>query len=291
MIGTHTSDSEPNHLMIAEVALPVEESEYDARAYDEQKSEVGGVGAAGAVPPGVGHVTVKVMINHAGEVNRARAMPQNEFLIATKTASADVLVFDWRQHTSKPEPSGKPNPFLRLLGHDVEGYGLAWNPTQQRPGVLLSGSDDANICIWDIAGAKTGSLAALSKLNSHSGVVEDVAWHCSHSDLFASVGDDKRLLLWDMRAGERSNAVECHTAEVNCVAYSPFEEWLIATGSADHTVVLHDARMLQQPLHRMTAHREEVFQVRCPNARPLWRPFSSLPRLTRTCAEVVVSME
>jgi histone-binding protein RBBP4 len=152
VMGTHTSDGEQNHLMIAQVQLPVEESEYDARAYDEQKAEVGGVG----VPTGVGHVTVKIQINHDGEVNRARYMPQNEFLIATKTPSADVLVFDWSKHDSKPSRDGKCNPFLRLLGHDVEGYGLAWNPTSARAGTLLSGSDDANICIWDINGAKTG---------------------------------------------------------------------------------------------------------------------------------------
>jgi hypothetical protein len=33
----------------------------------------------------------------------------------------------------------------------------------------------------------------------HQGVVEDVAWHQHHQDIFGSVGDDKRLILWDMR--------------------------------------------------------------------------------------------
>ena len=46
LLGTHTSDGEQNHLMLAEVNLPLEDSEYDARLYDEQKAEVGGVGVA-----------------------------------------------------------------------------------------------------------------------------------------------------------------------------------------------------------------------------------------------------
>ena len=148
ILGTHTSDNEQNYLMIAEVQLPLEDSEYDARAYDEQKAEVGGVG----VPSGIGHVNVVQQINHDGEVNRARYMPQNEFLIATKTPTAEVLVFDWSKQSSKPSRDGKCNPHLRLLGHDVEGYGLAWNPHDLKKGTLLSGSDDAKICVWDIHG-------------------------------------------------------------------------------------------------------------------------------------------
>jgi len=37
-----------------------------------------------------------------------------------------------------------------LAGHKTEGYGLAWSPFQS--GHLLSGSDDAQICLWDISG-------------------------------------------------------------------------------------------------------------------------------------------
>ena len=42
------------------------------------------------------------------------------------------------------------NPDLKLVGHKTEGYGLAWSPF--RAGHLLSGSDDAQICLWDISG-------------------------------------------------------------------------------------------------------------------------------------------
>ena len=31
----------------------------------------------------------------------------------------------------------------------MEGYGLAWSPLLE--GHVLSGSDDANICLWDIS--------------------------------------------------------------------------------------------------------------------------------------------
>lgn len=48
---------------------------------------------------------------------------------------------------------GQCKPDIRLTGHKVEGYGLSWN--QQKGGFLLSGSDDAQICIWDVNATTT----------------------------------------------------------------------------------------------------------------------------------------
>ena len=42
-------------------------------------------------------------------------------------------------------------PPLTVAGHTTEGYGLAWSPHLK--GHLLSGSDDAQICLWDIENA------------------------------------------------------------------------------------------------------------------------------------------
>jgi histone-binding protein RBBP4 len=42
-------------------------------------------------------------------------------------------------------------------------------------------------------------LEAKSIFHEHLGVVEDVAWHCKHENLFGSVGDDKQLIIWDTR--------------------------------------------------------------------------------------------
>ncbi|KAL2532613.1 Histone-binding protein MSI1 [Abeliophyllum distichum] len=93
-------------------------------------------------------VQIIQQINHDGEVNRARYMPQNPFIIATKTVSAEVYVFDYSKHPSKPPLDGACNPDLRLRGHNTEGYGLSWSQFKQ--GHLLSGSDDSQICLWDI---------------------------------------------------------------------------------------------------------------------------------------------
>ncbi|KAM7474650.1 hypothetical protein LguiB_021893 [Lonicera macranthoides] len=142
ILGTHTSKNEPNYLMLAHVQLPLEDAENDARHYDDDRSDVGGFGCAN------GKVQIIQQINHDGEVNRARYMPQNQFIIATKTVNAEVYVFYYSKHPSKPHLNGACSPDLRLRGHSTEGYGLSWS--QFKPGHLLSGSDDAQICLWDI---------------------------------------------------------------------------------------------------------------------------------------------
>eukprot|EP00252_Welwitschia_mirabilis_P020121 TRINITY_DN4858_c0_g1_i1.p1 TRINITY_DN4858_c0_g1~~TRINITY_DN4858_c0_g1_i1.p1 ORF type:complete len:422 (-),score=96.52 TRINITY_DN4858_c0_g1_i1:169-1434(-) len=257
ILGTHTSDNEPNYLMLAHVHLPLLDSENDARHYDDERAEIGGFGSAN------GKVQIVQQINHDGEVNRARYMPQNPFMIATKTVSAEVYVFDYSKHPSKPPQDGGCNPDLRLRGHNTEGYGLSWSPFKH--GHLLSGSDDAQICLWDInVTAKNKILDAQQIFKVHEGVVEDVAWHLQHEHLFGSVGDDRQLLIWDLRVSTPNkplHSVVAHQGEVNCLAFNPFNEWVLATGSADRTVKLFDLRKITQALHTFSCHKEEVFQI------------------------------
>ena len=88
--------------------------------------------------------------------------------------------------------------------------------------------------------------------------------HGKHEHIFGSVGDDKKMILWDTRAAPAdaaTNTVDAHDAEVNCLAFNPFNEHLLATGSADKTVALFDIRKLTSRLHTFENHTEEVFQI------------------------------
>ena len=33
-------------------------------------------------------------------------------------------------------------------------------------------------------------------------MVEDVAFHCQHVEMFGSVGDDRKLMIWDKRSSD-----------------------------------------------------------------------------------------
>ncbi|XP_065906777.1 histone-binding protein RBBP4-like [Dysidea avara] len=256
ILGTHTSD-EQNHLVIASVKLPSDDAQIDASRYDSDKGEYGGFGSV------AGRIEIDIKINHEGEVNRARFMPQSPFIIATKTPSSDVLVFDYSKHPSRPD-NVECQPDLRLKGHSKEGYGLSWNNNFK--GYLLSASDDHTICMWDVNAAPKDArtLNAKTVYCGHNAVVEDVAWHVLHDSIFGSVGDDQKLLIWDIRTNnpnKPSHMVDAHNAEVNCLSFNPFSEYILATGSADKTVALWDLRNLKMKLHSFESHKDEIFQV------------------------------
>jgi histone-binding protein RBBP4 len=48
---------------------------------------------------------------------------------------------------------------------------------------------------------------------------------------------------------------------VNCLSFNPFNEHIVATGSADKTVALWDIRNMGRHLHVFDNHKEEIFQV------------------------------
>ncbi|XP_062344034.1 LOW QUALITY PROTEIN: histone-binding protein RBBP7 [Cinclus cinclus] len=256
ILGTHTSDGQ-NHLAVARVQVPSND-QFDALQSDNEKGEFGGFGSV------TGKTEMEIKINHEGEVNHARYMPQNPCIIVTKTPSADVRVFDYTKHPSKTDPSGECDPDLRLKGHQKEGYGLSWNSNLS--GHLLSASDDHMVCLWDVsAGPKEGKIVdAKAIFTGHSAVVEDVAWHLLHESLFGSMADVQKLIVWDTGSNpmsKPSHSVDAYTAEVNCLSFSPYSEFILAAGSADKMVALWDLRNIKLKLHSFESHKDEIFQV------------------------------
>lgn len=261
VLGTHTSGNEPNHVIVADVALPNSDIEIDGKGYNPDKGEVGGYGGT------LAKIGEKVKMTHEGEVNRARVMPQNSFVIATKSPFSSIYVFDYRKHPSQPPP--EPRPDHICLGHEAEGYGLNWSSL--REGYLLSGSDDAKICLWDLSNGGA-QVQALHTWTGHTSVVEDVDWHRFSPHLFGSVGDDKSFCLWDVRKASGDNkAVEvvknAHNDDINCVQFNPLNEYLVATGGSDGHVNIWDVRNLRDKFHALSTHTEGVYQC-------AWSPHS-----------------
>lgn len=264
LLGTHTSGQDNNYLQIATANLPRTESDaggadakVEMKDYDEEKGEIGSYSSTST------RIQITQRINHEGEVNRARYCPQNCDLIATRAVSGLTYVFDRTKHSNQPDSDGKCRPDITLRGQTQEGYGLAWNPIRQ--GHILAASEDTTVCHWDINAyqKKTATLEPLKVYRGHSSIVEDVAWHNHHEHLFASVGDDRQMLLWDTRESGESpkQRVEAHTSEVNAVSFSPASEYILATGSSDKTVALWDLRNLGVRLHSLEAHTDEVLQL------------------------------
>lgn len=261
LLGTHTSGQAQDHLQIATVQIPKRSGpladKLDRSDYDDERGELGGH----TIPPQP-RIQITQRINHPGEINRARYMPQNPDLIATKAVSGEVLIFDRTKHSSEPERGGVCKPDIRLVGQTKEGFGLAWNPI--KAGHILGASEDMTICHWDVnAYTKTkNTIEPTTIFKGHTSVVGDVDWHPMKENVFASVGDDKMLMLWDTRTtAEPTTRVKAHEREILACAFNPACEHLIVTGSADKTIVLHDIRASTKKLHTFESHTDEVLHV------------------------------
>jgi len=115
------------------------------------------------------------------------------------------------------------------------------------------------------------NVPATATRTGHTAGVQDVQWHAHNEQMFGSVGDDKQLLIWDLReaADVTSSAVpDAHSMDINCLSFSPYDPFLLATGSSDTTVKLWDTRNLKSCLHELTGHTKEVYQVQ-------WAPFNA----------------
>lgn len=250
VLGTYTNREEEDQLFVVSVKLPATEGEETGTA-----GKLAGTAFLSKTPVKVEPVTV---LNHQGEVNKARHMPQQPNIIATRPPSGDIFVFDLAEYSeTRVEP-------IKLVGHKQEGFGLDWSPVTS--GRLASGGIDKVVCLWDVGAASAQS--PVRQLERHTEVISEVAWSGYQADLLASVGDDRKLILWDCRQNQPAHCLDAHNSEVNAVDFNKKDPNLLATGSTDKTVAIWDQRKLTVKMAQLEFHNNSVFNVR-------WAPYSS----------------
>ncbi|XP_037591860.1 histone-binding protein RBBP4-like [Cebus imitator] len=117
--------------------------------------------------------------------------------------------------------------------------------------------------MWQTAVRKENLEVLVTIFTGHTAVVE-ASWHLLHESLFGSVADDQKVMISDTLSNNTSKprySVDAHTAEVNCLSFNPYSEFILAIGSADKTVALWDLRNLKLKLHTFESHGDEIFQV------------------------------
>ncbi|MBV7338849.1 hypothetical protein KFU94_63645 [Chloroflexi bacterium TSY] len=155
-------------------------------------------------------------------------------MVVTGTNSQLVKVWD----ISAVAETGQGRLLHTLRAHPDVLFDLVFSPDSR---LLASASEDATICLWDLA---SGEL--LSILTEQTGTVYSIAFGTTrHGDqqMLASASQDGTIRLWTSSGKEpfEHRLLTEHTASVTAVDFSPDGDYLVY-GSNDHTVYLWDIR-------------------------------------------------
>ncbi|KAI9209467.1 WD40-repeat-containing domain protein [Polychytrium aggregatum] len=121
-------------------------------------------------------------------------------------------------------------------GHDSAIANVLWYPLDT--GIFTTSSTDGQTRVWDtnaMQAACTFSLGHPIYCHSLSSI------GISHS-LIATGGACPDIRLCDMRTGAASHTLRGHSGNIFAVQWSPRNEFLLASGSADKTIKLWDVR-------------------------------------------------
>lgn len=75
---------------------------------------------------------------------------------------------------------------------------------------------------------------------------------CLQIDIFLDTR--RKVVSCNPSAHSETFLVRLGALQVNCLAFNPKNEWVLATGSADRTVALYDLRKLSKCLHTFVNH-------------------------------------
>uniref|UniRef100_A0A7S4ALY1 Histone-binding protein RBBP4-like N-terminal domain-containing protein n=1 Tax=Pseudo-nitzschia australis TaxID=44445 RepID=A0A7S4ALY1_9STRA len=215
---------------------------------------------------------------HYGGVNRLRAMPQNQNIVATWSDVGKINIYDigelrdrfevseGRGRASSSKSNGTNGPFFTYDGHSTEGFAVDWSRTKK--GALATGDNEGSIHLW--SPHEDGSSYTVTPSYETPGVsIEDLQWSPSEETVFSVAESNGHVAIYDTRAPNRTMLrPNLHpNTDVNVLSWNKMVSNLLATGADDGTLCVWDLRhfggddSIPKPLARFTCHRTPVTSV------------------------------
>lgn len=199
--------------------------------------------------------------------------------VAAATSSGKVILYDLG-HAGVPA--------AQLHEHFRHVHKVTFNP--HRGSLLLSGSQDGTVRLWDVRDVRSAStLQSKRKYSGQSDGVRDVKWSPTEGVDFAFGTDSGWIQRWDMRNLKTAKIkVPAHSETCNTIDWHPGGKYIVSA-SSDKTVRVWD--------FSITKRQKASWEIKTPypvlNAR--WRPSceSSMPKDNgaRQCTQLVTSYD
>lgn len=218
-------------------------------------------------------MSVLQKINHSGDVNKLRYMPQNPDVIASGNNFGELFIYDRTKHSSYKntiEDSEIAKPQLQLgTVSDGEGqdiFAIDWN--KQKQGEIISGSMSGVINVYDLQTQLTSeSKRHIMPLQTHQtdGSINHIEWMPDHDSLFSIVKENGEFMLYDTRENKAIITQRLSPNAINSFNINPSDLKYFSTGDNEGTVQIWDIRTIthQKPVFNLSSiHQESITQVK-----------------------------
>jgi len=112
--------------------------------------------------------------------------------------------------------------------------GISWYPVDT--GIFTTSSFDHTLKVWD-----TNKLTIACSFSLQSPIQTHAFSPFPGNDIIAA-NEDSRIVLCDLRSGSFSHTLTGHSEPIYAIKWSPNEQFLLATGSADKKIKFWDIR-------------------------------------------------
>ena len=252
LLGTNTGNAEQDLLVQGKVKFPMEQALISGKIYLDNTKDVAGIGLLAKTD---NKIEVSARVNHDREVLRARMMVKQENFVACKSPSGLISVYDMRKYTNK----SSMNPMMTLSGHLKEGKALAW--ASHKNAYLASGALDGVVNVYDTT---TGATSPIISHQANDVGVEEVTWN--ESGILASVGRDRKVMIWDLRQEQATVQVEASSRELVAADFCSGRPELLATAGKDKCVSIWDIRNFARKVASFVSHKDTISCVK-------WEPY------------------
>ncbi|KAF8003907.1 hypothetical protein HF325_001355 [Metschnikowia pulcherrima] len=214
-------------------------------------------------------VRVLQLINHHGDVNKLRYMPQNPDILASANNVGDVCVYNRTKHSTikKLGEELKVNePQLRLLNDTAEKtdiFALDWN--KQAEAVLVAASMSGQVNVFDIQktyAARQNNVINQDWTGELAVGMNDVEWAHKHNSIFITADDSGSISLFDIRSSNTAVKALKGSAPINSISINPSNDFCVATGDAEGQIDIYDIRAMQEKATSFKAHEDAITQVK-----------------------------
>ncbi|CAG7725365.1 unnamed protein product [Allacma fusca] len=170
-----------------------------------------------------------------------------------------ILAASWDGTSSVYDPTNPGWPAIKIKTalDGYKTYQSVWSP--HNPNTFLAASSDGRLTLWD---AQASSQEPQAVFHSPNSEVLTCDWGKYNNSIAISAGGDSMIYGWDLRnPAHPIFELQDHGQAVKRVKFSPFHPTIIASGSFDTTVRVHDFQASDGSIHILNHHSEFVHGV------------------------------